>query len=213
MLYLTSDHKTPIASITHNGKVIPTAPLIARNDTTRLAEIGAAYPHHRLEPGIPYPLGKEWVEMDGEWFEETRGTIEEQQAATLNARRVELQSLRSAKRVEMQTAGFSYDGNRYAADRDESIPLLLNCVISAQMALAAGPEAVAGFEAALKDGWRSIDGVGRVKTAQGVLALHAAFVAHGAECDRHSQDLKSQIAQAETLAELEAIDIDSGWPE
>jgi hypothetical protein len=113
----------------------------------------------------------------------------------------------------MQTAGFTFDGHRYAADREESIPLLLNCVISAQMAMAAGPEAMAGFEAALGDGWRSTDGLGRVTTAAGILALHAAFVAHGAACDRHSQALKAQIEAAEALAELEAIDLEAGWPE
>jgi len=113
----------------------------------------------------------------------------------------------------MQTAGFTFDGNTYASDRDESIPLLSNAAISAQIALSQGADAVASFETALGEGWRSIDGVGRITTAAGILALHAAFVAHGAACDRHSQDLKSQIAQAETLAELEAIDIDSGWQE
>jgi hypothetical protein len=210
MQYLTANHTTPLQHGVHAGKRIPTGPLITQGNTARLAELGI-YPHHRNTQ--PAPLGIEWTLIDGEWHELPKGTPEEREAATLNARRAEMQSRRSARRVNAQTAGFTFDGNRYAGDREESIPLLLNCVISAQMAMAAGPEAAAGFEAALGDGWRSTDGVGRVKAAAGILALHAAFVSHGAACDRHSQDLKAQIAEAETLAELEAIDLGAGWPE
>ncbi|NCC33980.1 MAG: hypothetical protein EOM24_18495 [Chloroflexia bacterium] len=80
MIYLTVQHTRPPSHIIAGGKRIPLAPLIAREDTARLAQYGI-YPHHPLEPGIPYPLGKEWVELDGEWFEETIGTPEEIQAA------------------------------------------------------------------------------------------------------------------------------------
>jgi hypothetical protein len=38
-------------------------------------------------------------------------------------------------------------------------------------------------------------------------------VAHGAACDRQSQTLKAAIEAAETMAELDAIDLGAGWPE
>lgn len=80
MIYLTASHKTIPQHAAHAGMLYPTAPLIAQGNTAMLANLGI-YPHHPLEPGIPYPLGKEWVETDGEWFEETIGTPEEIQAA------------------------------------------------------------------------------------------------------------------------------------
>jgi hypothetical protein len=210
MLYLTSDHKTPIASITHNGKVIPTAPLIARGDTAKLRELGI-YPHHPNTD--PAPLGVEWVLEGSEYYQRPIGTPEARDAAQLDAAKSAKQSERSQLRVEKQTGGFTFDGARYASDREESIPLLSNCAINAMAALSAGSEAVAAFSAALGDGWRSLDGIGRVTTAEGIIGLHTAFVAHGAACDHHSQTLKAQIEAAETLAELEAIDVEAGWPE
>ena len=80
MIYLPANHTTPPQIARLDGKLWPTAPLIANNDTTKLAQLGI-YPHHPIEPGIPYPLGKEWVEIDGEWFEETIGTEAEIQSA------------------------------------------------------------------------------------------------------------------------------------
>ena len=87
--------------------------------------------------------------------------------------------------------------------------------LAAQTALASGAEAIAAFEAALGDGWRSTDGVARITTAAGIVALHASFVAHGAACDRRSQALKSLIDAAETLSDLAAVEAEltTSWPE
>ncbi len=80
MIYLTANHQTPPQHARHADMLYPTAPLIAQGNTAMLAQLGI-YPHHPLEPGIPYPLGKEWVETDGEWFEKAIGTPEEIQSA------------------------------------------------------------------------------------------------------------------------------------
>jgi hypothetical protein len=139
-------------------------------------------------------------------------SIDEVEAAAVPLRRMARQEERVAQRLAAQTGGFAFAGATFASDRDESLPLLTHAVLSAQMALAQGPEAAAAFGAALGDGWRDTTGTGRITTAEGILALHAAFVAYGAACDRHSQSLKAQIDAAQSVEELDAIDLTAGWP-
>jgi hypothetical protein len=204
-MYLTATHQSPPSHITADGKRWPVATLIARDDREKLASLGVYWHRPDTEPGPHGP----WEFVDGEYRREPIVPSEAEQLAT---RKAQMQSTRSARRVQAQTSGFAFDGNTYASDRDESIPLLSNVAISAQIALSQGADAVASFETALGEGWRSIDGVGRITTAAGILALHAAFVAHGAACDRNSQVLKAQIEAAETLMDLDAIDTEAGWP-
>lgn len=210
-MYQTADHK--IVPMQVGG--VPTMPLLQANDTAKLAALGI-YRHYTL-PGQA-PLGyTDWAESsdaDGIYYWcEPAGTAAEIAAALTEQRRRECHGERAMRRLAAQTGGFSYDGHRYASDREESIPLLTAATIAAQLALAQGPEATAAYEAALGDGWRSEDGTARVATAAGILALHAAFVAHGAACDRHSQDLKAAIEAATSVEELDAIDLSAGWPE
>jgi hypothetical protein len=170
------------------------------------------YPDIRIplsdDVGVSHPDTLEYLD----WLA-AGNTPDPPSAKDLEIIRERLQSKRSALRVQHQTGGFMFEGHRYASDRDESIPLLLNCALSAQMVLATGPDAVASFEAALGGGWRSTDGVGRITTATGILALHTAFVAHGAACDHHSQQLKALIAAPD--ADLDALEaeVETGWPE
>ena len=134
---------------------------------------------------------------------------------TIEERRTRLHARRVSLRLQHQTSGFVHDGRVYASDREESIPLLTAATLAAQTALASGAEAVAAFEAALGDGWRSTDGVARITTASGIVALHASFVSHGAACDRRSRVLKALIDSAETLSDLAAVEAElaTGWPE
>ena len=80
MIYLTSAHQAPPAHIERDGSLVPTAAWIARQETALLADLGI-YPHHPIEQGIPHPLGTQWVEADGEWFEQPLGTAGEILAA------------------------------------------------------------------------------------------------------------------------------------
>jgi hypothetical protein len=217
MYYLLNSEKTAIISGPHveTGTEVKR---ITRCGNPELLDLSAydIVPEWREPVSAPFGWADPVIEeRDGSLVVAVyaAGTAEEREAASFNQAKVDAQARRSALRLSHQTGGFLYDGNRYASDREESIPLLLNCVIAAQMAMAAGPEAIAAFESALGDGWRSTDGVGRITTAAGILALHTAFVAHGATCDRHSQALKVLIDAAESQAELDAIDIESGWPE
>jgi hypothetical protein len=209
--YLTASHQRPPAYVLVDGMPHPTAGAIASGNSARLAALGI-YPH-QTAPG-PAPMGyTDWVLADGAYSRQPTGTAEEIATILLEQQRERLQRERTNQRLAAQTTGFTSDGHRYASDREESIPLLTAATIAAQLAMAQGAEAAAAFGAALGDGWRDTAGVGRITTATGLLALHAAFVAHGAACDRHSQALKGQIEAAISLAELDAIDLTTGWPE
>ena len=78
MIYLTSNHQTPPQIARLDGKLWPTAPLIANNDTAKLATLDI-YPHHPNTD--PAPLGTQWDLVDGEYHETPIGTPEEIQAA------------------------------------------------------------------------------------------------------------------------------------
>ncbi len=209
--YLTAAHQRPPAYVLVDGMPHPTAGAIASGNPARLAALGI-YPHQTAQG--PAPLGyTDWVLADGTYSRQPAGTAEEIAAILLEQQREGRQRDRTDHRLAAQTGGFTFDGHRYASDREESIPLLTAATIAAQSALAQGPEAAAAYEAALGAGWRSEDGAARIASAIGILALHAAFVAHGAACDRHSQALKGQIEAATTVAELDAIDLATGWPE
>ena len=210
-MYKTADHQIVPMSVA--GK--PTMPLLQDNDTAKLAALGI-YRHYTL-PGQA-PLGyTDWAEGSDEngryYWCEPAGTAAEIAAALTEQRRRERHGERAMCRLNAQIGGFTCDGHRYASDREESIPLLTAATIAAQSALAQGPEASAAYDAAMGAGWRSDDGAARIASAVGILALHGAFVAHGAACDRHSQALKGQIEAATTVAELDAIGLTTGWPE
>ena len=214
MTYLTTTHQTPPAHINLDGMLHPTAEAIATHDLARLAELGI-WPHETADG--PAPLGHTpWVEMTGGqghyYWREPLGTAEEIAAALVEQKRQELQGARTHQRLVAQTGGFSYEGRRYASDREESIPLLTAATITAQLSLAQGLDATSAFEAALGAGWRDMEGVPRIATALGILGLHAAFVAHGAACDRHSQALKAALEAAASLEDLTAVEVGAGWP-
>jgi hypothetical protein len=209
-MILTDQHQAPPHLINTGTGTVASAALIKQGDYTRMASLGL-YRHESIGPG-PY---SEWMaEPDAQgprYVRQTRALTPEE----IEARRKQLQALRSQERVRRQTETFPHDGHRYLADREESIPLMTAAAINAQSALAAGPDAVAAYEAALGAGWRDADGVARITTATGVLALHSSFVAWGAQCDIASQSLKAQINTANP-ADFDALEAaiiaDGSWP-
>jgi hypothetical protein len=164
---------------------------------------------------VAAPLGWQAPVVEAERVAVYASGAPEERAAVTRAQRVKrLQQLRSQERVRRQTGVFTYAGHQYAADRDESIPLITSAAIAAQTALAAGPDAVAAYEAALGAGWRDVDGVPRLAAAADIIALHSAFVSHGAAHDVASQALKAQIdaPDADLDALKSAITDDACWP-
>jgi len=210
MKILTAAHSEP-------PPVIPTPDgdryaqqLLHEGDYAAMAA-GGLYRHESIGPG---PYGA-WTLAGDEHGPLYHRITRDLTAEEIEQRREELQALRSAERVRRQTETFPHDGHRYLADREESIPLMTAASIAAQAALAQGPDAVTAYEMALGAGWRDADGVARITTAAGILALHSSFVAWGAQCDIASQALKQQIAVADSadFGALEAaITDDASWP-
>lgn len=213
-MFLTSTHQPASARVTLGAGIVSSSALIECGDIAALSSAGL---YRHITAAGAAPLGyTEWVESVDEhgalYTREPAGTEEERLAVLLATEKESAQERRAAQRLSAQTGGFTFAGATFASDREESIPLLTNAALSAQMALAQGPEAAAAFGAALGDGWRDTTGTGRITTAEGILALHAAFVSHGAACDRHSQSLKAAIDAAQSVEELDAIDLTAGWP-
>jgi hypothetical protein len=209
-MILSNQHQAPPRLINVGTGTVASAALIKQGDVARMS-IYRLYRHESVGPG-PYGDWELSSDEEGPLFaRQTRDLTPEE----VEAGRQQLQTLRSQERVRRQTDTFPHDGHRYRSDRDESIHLLTAASINAQSAIAAGPEAVAAYETALGDGWRDADGVARINTAVGILALHSSFVAWGARCDIASQALKAQIAAAgpEDFDALESsITDDSNWP-
>jgi len=210
-MILTDQHQPPPKTYVHNGMRYATQPLIDAGDYQALADKAGCYRHESEGPG-PYTDWTLTSDADGPLYHRT---TRERTAEEIEQRREALQTMRSAERVRRQTETFPHDGHQYLADREESVPLMTAASIAAQAALAQGPDAVTAYETALGAGWRDADGVARITTATGILALHSAFVAWGSRCDAASQSLKQQIAAADPadFAELEAaITDDARWP-
>jgi hypothetical protein len=209
-MILTDQHKAPPRLYNTGHGNVASAALIKQGDIQGMARLGL-YRHESIGPG-PYGDWELTSDAEGPLFtRQTRDLTPEE----VDARREQLQALRSEERVRRQTGGFPHAGHIYRSDREESIPLLTAAVINAQSALAAGPEAVAAYEAALGAGWRDVGGVARISTALGILELHTSFVAWGAACDQASQALKAQIEAAD-LADFDALEAaitdDANWP-
>jgi len=206
----TDQHKAPPRLINTGAGTVASAALIKQGDIQRMASLGL-YRHESIGPG---PYGDWELTSDAEgplYTRQTRDLTPEE----IEARREQLQTLRSQERVRRQTGTFPHGEHRYLSDREESIPLLTAASIAAQAALAQGPDAVAAYEAALGAGWRDADGVARIDTALGILELHTSFVAWGAACDQASQALKAQI-EAAALAAFDALEAaitdGASWP-
>jgi hypothetical protein len=209
-MILTNQHQRAPRLINTGSGTVASAALIQQGDVPRMASLGL-YRHESIGAA---PYGDWELTSDAEgplYTRQTRDLTPEE----IEARREQLQALRSEERGNRQTDTFPHNGHRYFADRKDSIPLMTAAAINAQSALAAGPEAVAAYEAALGAGWRDAEGVARINTAAGILALHSSFVAWGAQCDAASQALKAQIAAAEP-ADFDALESsitdDSNWP-
>jgi hypothetical protein len=111
MTFLTESHASPAARILHDGVLIPTAPLIARNDAARLAEL-SIYRHHPTSD--PKPLKSEWILTGGEYHEIPIGTPEEiaaalaaQSESDLIARRAQMQCTPLQGLLAIEAAGLT----------------------------------------------------------------------------------------------------------
>lgn len=122
-------------------------------------------------------------------------------------RRARLQAMETAREQ-----GFEYNGYTVASDTRSQI-LILGTANRARSALADGSQAALdAFSATLGDGWRAINGTVVATDAAAIIAMETALGIHIATCDAIGQAKKAAIEAAETLAELQAIDVNAGYP-
>lgn len=179
-------------------------------ESSQLTEIGA-YDGRRIviapdgEQPPAQPAAIDWRQETPDadpplaaWISQTR------YSALVEAARAHKHSARDAARVNAETGGVVYDGHLVDSD-ERSIARINNAATAALTANAAGQP--------FSIDWLCADETVLTLDAPGMLALQGALVAHGQACHDASQAIKAQINAAETLAELSAIDVASGYPE
>lgn len=103
---------------------------------------------------------------------------------------------------------FKHDEYTYDCDKD-SVQLLAEFTALANHAIKDGTqEALKAYSALLGDGWRDDNGVPRITTAGGILAISNSLAAHIRKVDDAGQIKKSAIDAANSVDELSAIDFD-----
>ena len=186
------------------------------SDPGQLTEVGAyigrsivVAPDVATPPAQPAAI--DWREepmTDGlsTWFATTR------YASLLADTRVRKREARLQAMESAREQGFGYNGYTVASDTRSQV-LILGVANRARAALADGGQAALdAFSAALNSGWRSVDGHIVATNASAVVAMESALGQHIAQCDAVGQSHKTAIDAAETLAELDAIDVAAGYP-
>ena len=188
--YTDTDPGTLTEVGTHNNRAIVIAP-----DAAVIPDQPSAIDWQ------PQPINAEFTA----WFSATR-------YASLLADARERK--RSARLQAMETAreqGFEYNGYTVASDTRSQI-LILGTANRARAALADGSQAALdAFSATLGDGWRATTGTVVATDAAAIIAMETALGIHIATCDAIGQTKKAAIEAAETLVDLQAIDVTAGY--
>lgn len=220
MTYLTAQHTNPPQTINHTddeGRELqyPVAALIRRAQETEDADVRISteatlamlgvYRHVPIDLTIPTPLGVEWesyTDLAGRIYygQIPRGTEEERLVAAKEQKHEE----RRQRRTLAELDPFTFNGHPMDADRD-SISRISNAAIAAMTATSMGQP----FNVV----WACHDEYSMPLDAQGVLGLQATLAMHGSACHANSQVLKEAIDACLTYEELDAVDIEAGWPD
>jgi len=105
----------------------------------------------------------------------------------------------SAKRYAIETGGITINGVTVATDRESQ-----GLIDGAARLAAREPDETIKFKAVT--GWVTLD-------AATMDAIAVAIGRHVRKCFAREAELSALIDAAETIEELEAIDINTGWPE
>lgn len=101
-----------------------------------------------------------------------------------------------------ETQGFEYLGRRFQSD-ERSVARIYGAVQTAQAALASGQP----FEIE----WAAEDNSIVPLDAQAALGMGVALAMNANRLHQHGRTLKAQIDASATPAELDAIDLETGW--
>lgn len=163
----------------------PEGAVIVINAATSLPVLSVPpSPYHRWN-------GNGWVQDDG---------LAGQQLA---ARRAELPATITADRDRREAAGFPYQG-KVMDSTPLSVQRITAAALAAQVALAAGQP--------FSLDWTCADNSTLTLDAAGIIGMPVALAKHAAALHAHARNLKAAVAAAVDQAELDAIDIQSGWP-
>lgn len=108
------------------------------------------------------------------------------------------------ERDNRETQGFPHAGLWFQSD-ERSVARLNSTALTASSAL------LAGQSPAFPD-WLAADNTPLPVDAHGVLALQASLTAHAGALHFAARTIKAQITATTSLAELDAIDLQAGWP-
>lgn len=110
----------------------------------------------------------------------------------------------NAARDQREQGGFPYAGRIVDSD-------IASCIRIAGAASAA--QAALAQQQPFGVDWTCADNSVLSLDAAGVIGMLAALAVHSDAMHQHARTLKAQIDAAEDAAAVEAIDIESGWPE
>ena len=137
--------------------------------------------------------------VDGVWTIPWVIVDVEQDAAYLDERKRKLVERIGAKRYMVEVGGISVGGLAIETDRETQINI-------SQVKQAMDIDANMVVE------WKMSDGGFKTLDKLTVDAIYAATVQHKQSCFSQEKTLTEEANAATTLAELDAIDIDAGWP-
>jgi hypothetical protein len=110
----------------------------------------------------------------------------------------------NTRRDHLETQGFPHAGLWFQSD-ERSVARINSTALTASSAL------MVGQNPPFPD-WIAADNTALPVDAQGVLALQASLTTHAGALHAHARGLKTMIEAAESIADLETIDINAGWP-
>jgi hypothetical protein len=147
----------------------------------------------------PDHVGIGWVFSAGEWH-----PLPPTRWQSVAQAREQMRSDVKAKRDMIEADGFPFLSHVMQSD-SRSVERINSAAIAARTLLAsAGDVSMVA--------WRDEENVDVPMTASQILAMQNAMVTFGASVHMRARELQAEIKAAATLDELEAIDIDAGWP-
>jgi hypothetical protein len=207
MRILTTEQKQPPSHITIDGNVWPTKVLIDREQWDTLAEHGI---YRYITADGPAPLGYT------DWTLETDGVGPYRHRAPAGTEAEKLVALKDRKRnalyqqrVQAEKSAFQHEGRWYDGS-DDSIERFGVVAQQITWALMAGTPT---DTVVITGGWRDLADVGGPSTIAEIQSLLQSHYQHGVLCEQNSQAKKVEINAATTIAELDAIDLATGWPQ
>jgi hypothetical protein len=121
----------------------------------------------------------------------------------LDAGKAEVHALVNNIRDNREASGFQYQGHPVDSD-SRSVQRINTAVQAAQVAIAMGQPF--GLD------WACQDNSIITLDAAGMMGMPVALAIHANALHQHSRSLKVAIDAATSIPELEAIDIETGWP-